>query len=92
MGNAIADQMHRARVNQTQLTKKLGWHQTTLSKKLRGQLAWSITDVIDVADALDIDAILLLQEMWGYVPSPHKRGATNLSLLCGRLDDDTLAV
>jgi hypothetical protein len=90
MGNAVADQMHRARVNQTELTKKLGWHQTTLSKKIRGANAWSLSDVIEIADALEIDAVVLLQELWGYVPAPQKRGSTNLSLLCGSLNDDTM--
>jgi transcriptional regulator with XRE-family HTH domain len=84
-GNVIADQMHRKRISQTKLSKQLNWHQTTLSKKLRGEVTWSVSDVLAVADALEMSPIDLMQDIWRDLPS-MAGGTTNHTLLCGALD------
>jgi transcriptional regulator with XRE-family HTH domain len=65
LGRTIHQAMWDQRITQTRLAVALGIDQTTLSKKLRGTRPWTVRELIDVADALHIDARELLARMWG---------------------------
>jgi transcriptional regulator with XRE-family HTH domain len=64
LGRVIHQAMWDQRITQTRLAVLLGIDQSTLSKKLRGERPWSVRELIDVADALRLDARELLARMW----------------------------
>jgi BetR domain len=64
LGRVIHQAMWDQRITQTRLAVLLGIDQSTLSKKLRGERPWSVRELIDVADALHMDARDLLARMW----------------------------
>ena len=63
-GQAVNTVMFGAKLTQTRLAKQLGMHQTALSKKLHGERPWTLAEMIQVADILDIDLRELLAAMW----------------------------
>jgi len=69
-GRVIHMAMFDRRISQTKLAASLGISQSTLSKRLRGERPWSLTDTIQVADALRMDLRDLLGDMWGDPGTP----------------------
>lgn len=62
IGERIHQLMFRRRVTQTQLAAEMLLTQSALSKKLRGNSKWSVTDLIYAAQALDVGLMDLMHE------------------------------
>jgi transcriptional regulator with XRE-family HTH domain len=54
--------MFLKRISQTKLAPMIGISQSVLSKKLRGSVPWSVTELIRAASALGVDPVELLPE------------------------------
>jgi len=54
--------MFRARISQTKLAPQVGISQSVLSKKLRGSVPWSVTELIRVSVALGVRPADLLPD------------------------------
>ena len=73
VGETLHMKMWQKRVPQTRLAQRLGVSQSTLSKKLRGQVKWSLDELYAAASALDVDPRELLphldsnQKPFGYL-------------------------
>lgn len=52
--------MAREGLSQQQLALRLGWSPQYLSRRMRGDVAWLVTDLMAVADALGIPAAELI--------------------------------
>lgn len=63
-GLAVNQAMFRQRVSRKKLAATLQCHPTTVGKKLQGERPWSLTDMIQTADALRVDLKDLLDDMW----------------------------
>lgn len=61
VGALVHQAMFRARISQTRLAPLLGIGQSTLSKKLRGTIPWSVVDLVTAAQLLDVDVADLLK-------------------------------
>lgn len=73
LGRLIHQVMWDKKISQERLAARLGIHQTTLSKKLRGERPWSFAEMIEVSDALDINALDLLKDLWGPGVIPQRK-------------------
>jgi transcriptional regulator with XRE-family HTH domain len=63
VGETLHMRMWQKKVPQTRLADRLGISQSTLSKKLRGQVKWSLDELYVVARALDVDVRDLLPHL-----------------------------
>ena len=63
-GRAVHMVMYDKRMTQAKVATALGIHQTALSKKLRGERPWSLSEMVAVADLLRVDLRDLLGHMW----------------------------
>lgn len=55
IGEQVHRRMWRLRLRQTELAPHLGMTQSALSRKLRGERAWSFDDVQTIAGLLGVD-------------------------------------
>lgn len=62
VGERIHQLMFRKRVTQTELAARMYITQSALSKKLRGQSKWSLTDLICVAGVLGVGLLDLMHD------------------------------
>ncbi|HSU37665.1 MAG TPA: helix-turn-helix transcriptional regulator [Propionibacteriaceae bacterium] len=79
LGAKIHQTMFLKRMSQTKLAPKIGISQSVLSKKLRGQVPWSVTELLYAANALGVDPGELL-------PKVDPKSATNAADALPRLD------
>jgi transcriptional regulator with XRE-family HTH domain len=61
IGARVHAAMWRAHVTQTQVARALGVDQGSVSRRLRGRIAWRVTDLIVVADLCGIDVAELMR-------------------------------
>lgn len=69
IGERVRLVMWRKKVTQTALAAQLGMSQPGLGKKIHGERAWSVEDLLQVAEALGVQVGDLLPE--GPPPSPE---------------------
>lgn len=64
VGERVRIALWRSRKTQAELAEKLGVDQGSLSRRLRGRIAWKVTDVYKAADLLQVsvDELLSSQE------------------------------
>ena len=62
IGRRVHQLMWDRKITQTALAKKIGVHQTALSKKLRGERGWSADELMLVASGLHITVGVLFGE------------------------------
>ncbi|HST84625.1 MAG TPA: helix-turn-helix transcriptional regulator [Kineosporiaceae bacterium] len=79
LGAKIHQTMFLKRISQTKLAPKIGISQSVLSKKLRGQVPWSVTELLYAANALGVDPGELL-------PKVDPKSATDAAGALPRLD------
>lgn len=70
LGRAIHHYMWDRKITQTKLAAMIGMDQGELSKKIHGKRRWWFSEMIDVADALQVNAVELLTGLWGPDESP----------------------
>ncbi len=63
IGERVHQLMFRRRLSQTVVAPFVGVGQGTLSRKLRGEVAWSAEDVIKVAAVLAVEPAVLLPRL-----------------------------
>lgn len=63
-GLVVHETLFKKRMTQVKLAAALGITQAAVSKKLKGQRPWTLTDQIAAADALREDLRDLLTQMW----------------------------
>lgn len=54
IGDRVHQEMWRSRVTQTELAAVLGFDQGALSRRLRGRTAWKVTELLIVAERLNV--------------------------------------
>src|SRR4249920_1160092 len=69
-GRAVKMEMFRRRVTNRRLAQALGLHESAVGKKLHGERPWTLGEMIQVADWLDVDLRDLLGVMWGTPGAP----------------------
>ena len=62
IGERVHAALWRARVTQTSAAEALGLDQAAVSRRLRGKTAWKVTEVLALADLLQVDLAELLPE------------------------------
>lgn len=60
VGETLHMKMWQRRMPQTELAQALGMNQSTLSKKLRGKVKWTLSELYEVAGLLDCNVAELL--------------------------------
>lgn len=73
LGRSIHYAMWDRQVTQVQLAARLDIDQSTLSKKLRGRIIWTVADLLSVAAALHVDPSTFLPKLSG----PDKGGPSH---------------
>ena len=71
-GRAVKMVMFSRGTTQRRLARHLGIREAGLSMKLHGKRPWSLAEMIEVADWLDVDLRDLLGVMWNN-PTPARR-------------------
>lgn len=61
----VREQMRKARVSQTLLGKRLGVHQTYMSRRVRGEVPFSIDELAAIAQIVDCPITAFLPERRG---------------------------
>jgi hypothetical protein len=78
--------MGRHGVSQARLGQWLGLHQTALSKRLRGETEWKVSEIDSIAQAFAVHPAAL---MGGYATDPRPGGPDGgLPILLPRLDSN----
>jgi transcriptional regulator with XRE-family HTH domain len=67
----IRAEMGRQDINQTELARRLGWHQSVLSRRLAGKIGLSIFEVEQIAAALDVPIT-----QFGWAPEARRSKAS----------------
>lgn len=62
VGERIHAEMWRRRVTQRELGARIGVSQSTLSKKLRGQVPVTVTELVAISEVLGVEAADLLPQ------------------------------
>jgi len=76
LGERVHTLMFRQHLSQTKMAPAVGVSQSVLSRKLRGEIEWSVADLMAAATALDVPSADLLprldsnQQPSGYPPEP----------------------
>ena len=86
IGSTVNQVMFLKSVTRSELARRIGTSQPTISMKLRGQIRWSLEDVLLVAQALDVDARDLMptpDSNGGWIPAAYVPGHTNSPALTG---------
>jgi hypothetical protein len=73
--------MGRHSVNQATLASWLGLHQTAMSKRLRGETEWKVSEIDGIARAFAVHPSELLG---GYASGPRPDGGEELPILRAR--------
>jgi len=81
-GARIHMAMWERRIRQADLAARVGMSQSTLSKKLRGEVPMTVDELVTIAHALGIPACELLEEgeevpVGGPLPHRHQLGAAS---------------
>ena len=78
IGMTVNQVMFTQGVTRAELGRRVGISSSSVSMKLRGQVGWSLEDIFDVAEALDLEisAILPSRNADGsWVPAPYVPGS-----------------
>ena len=62
IGERVHAAMWRARMTQTAVAKSLGVDQAAVNRRLRGSTPWKVTELLLLADLLDVSLAELLPE------------------------------
>lgn len=62
VGERVHQAMWRQRLQQSEVAPAMGITQSTLSRKIRGQRAWSVEDLYSIAAVLKVDPATLLPD------------------------------
>ena len=73
VGRRVFHLMWDRKITQTAMAERLGLQQSALSKKLRGERRWFVSDLITVADVLDVTVGQLVGETQK-APTPKSEG------------------
>lgn len=74
IGITVNQVMFQNSVTRSELARRIGLSQPSVSMKLRGQVGWSLEDVLLIADALGVDPRDLIptpDEEGGWVPAVY---------------------
>ncbi|WP_185934425.1 helix-turn-helix domain-containing protein [Actinobaculum suis] len=76
--------VRRRKMQQTDLADKIGVAPATLSRKLRGHVGWSASDVVGAAVALGVPITELLpEELTQMIKAPEPKGSEASSVVAG---------
>ncbi|MDI9589009.1 MAG: helix-turn-helix transcriptional regulator, partial [Acidobacteriota bacterium] len=73
-------------MTRTELSRRVGLSQPSISLKLRGKVTWSVTDLLNVATALGTTPNALLPQPdgeGGWIPAPFVPGYAKAPALAG---------
>lgn len=83
VGMAVNQQLFAHRLTAADLGRMLGFSRATASRKLRGKIGWTVTDLLELSRlfGVTVEDLMPRRDGEGYAPAPFRVGCADADVL-----------